>query len=293
LTSDPSGPSDPSDPSDLAAAIAGRLAEIPGIVGVTLGGSWATGVADAEADVDLGLYYDPAQRPSRAALDAVAHDLDDRRPTAAVTAFGDWGPWVDGGAWLTVGGWRVDWIFRDVDRVRAAVAAARAGDVRVHHQVGHPFGFPAHRYAGELAVARVLADPAGALAGLRAELGAFPAALRRALADRLWEAGFALEQADKSGRRGDVLATVGQLHRAVAVMVEALSGHNGRWLLNEKGALRLIAQMRRRPDTFAQVVESVLARPGATPDELGASVERMRAALADVRAVCGRREPGG
>ncbi len=76
-------------------------------------------------------------------------------------------------------------------------------------------------------------------------------------------------------------------------MVAALSGHNGRWLLNEKGALRLIAQMRRRPDIFAEEVESVLARPGATSDELGASVERMRAALADVRAVCGRREPGG
>jgi len=38
-------------------------------------------------------------------------------PGATVTAPGEWGPWVDGGGWLTVDGAAVDWIYRDLDRV--------------------------------------------------------------------------------------------------------------------------------------------------------------------------------
>jgi predicted nucleotidyltransferase len=44
--------------------LAGRLAAIPGVVAVTLGGSRARGTARADSDWDFGLYYrgsiDPA-----------------------------------------------------------------------------------------------------------------------------------------------------------------------------------------------------------------------------------------
>ncbi|MDA8440729.1 MAG: hypothetical protein M0Z51_17980, partial [Propionibacterium sp.] len=41
---------------------------------------------------------------------------------------GGWGPWVDGGAWLDVGGTAVDWIIRDVDRVRRQRERAVRGE---------------------------------------------------------------------------------------------------------------------------------------------------------------------
>ena len=37
---------------------------------------------------------------------------------------GEWGPWIDGGAWLTCGGVKVDLLYRELGRVRAAVAQA-------------------------------------------------------------------------------------------------------------------------------------------------------------------------
>jgi hypothetical protein len=42
-----------------------------------------------------------------------------------VTRPGEWGPWVDGGGWLHVGGTAVDWLYRDLDRVRKSWEDAR------------------------------------------------------------------------------------------------------------------------------------------------------------------------
>ena len=38
------------------------LADVPGIVGVVLGGSRARGTHHANSDIDIGIYYDPADR---------------------------------------------------------------------------------------------------------------------------------------------------------------------------------------------------------------------------------------
>ncbi len=44
-----------------------------------------------------------------------------------VTDFYEWGPRVNGGAWLTVGGQRVDFIYRRLEHLERVVAEAEAG----------------------------------------------------------------------------------------------------------------------------------------------------------------------
>ncbi|WP_290861674.1 nucleotidyltransferase domain-containing protein [Hamadaea sp.] len=105
--------------------IADRLAEIPGVVAVALGGSRARGTHRPDSDIDLGLYYRGSLAVDQ--LRAVASDLTGT-PTE-VTEPGGWGPWVNGGGWLTVDGWRVDWIYRDLDRVRRITDEVRAGKI--------------------------------------------------------------------------------------------------------------------------------------------------------------------
>ena len=114
------------------------LATVGGVVGVALGGSRARGDHTPASDVDLGLYY--RQPLDVAGLTALAHEV--AGPSAEVTEPGGWGPWVDGGGWLTVDGVAVDWIYRDVDRVRTCWESAVAGRYAFHHQIGHPFGVP-------------------------------------------------------------------------------------------------------------------------------------------------------
>lgn len=186
---------------DLALkALAQRLAEIPGVVAVVLGGSRARGTHRPDSDIDLGLYV-------RGDLDVMALRalaVQEAGEQASVTAPGGWGPWVNGGGWLTIDDWRVDWIYRDLDRVRRVWTDCQEGRYEVGVQAGHPLGFYSHAYAGEVALCRVLADPGGELTALRESTQMYPTALSTALVDGLWEADFSVGLA-RYGAVGTVL----------------------------------------------------------------------------------------
>lgn len=245
--------------------VADRLTEIPGVTGVVLGGSRARGDHTPESDVDLGLYY---RAPlDVAALGRLAGDL--AGPRAQVTEPGAWGPWVDGGAWLTIEGTPVDWIYRDLNRVHAAWRDAEQGRFRFHGQVGHPLGVPDFAYPGEVALGVILADPSGELTELQELTGRYPARLREAVvAGALWEASFLLGVAGKASGRSDTAYVAGCLFRVVALCAHALHAAAGRWLINEKGAVAAAGRLPGAPADFAATAHGIMARPGATPDSL-------------------------
>lgn len=58
-----------------------------------------------------------------------------------VTGFYEWGPWVNGGAWLTIGGQRVDFIYRSIEHLDRVVSDAHAGRHELHYLQQPPFGF--------------------------------------------------------------------------------------------------------------------------------------------------------
>ena len=80
-------------------------------------------------------------------------------PDPVVTGFYEWGPFVNGGAWLTIGGERVDLLYRSVERLEEAIADGLAGRHSVHHGQQPPFGFWSGTTLGELAVSAPLHDP--------------------------------------------------------------------------------------------------------------------------------------
>ncbi|WP_329392126.1 nucleotidyltransferase domain-containing protein [Streptomyces sp. NBC_01716] len=250
--------------------IANRLAEVGGVVGVCLGGSRATGAHRPDSDLDLGLYY---RRPlDTAALRLLAAELAGE--PVEVTEPGGWGPWVDGGAWLTVDGHRVDWIYRDLDRVHRIWEQCLAGRFEIGAQAGHPLGVYSHAYAGELAVGRVLADPGGELRTLRERTRHYPEPLRRVLIDNArWEAPFILAGARKGAARGDAFHVAGCLFRAVGVLVHALHAHDRSWVLNEKGAVRAAGQLAVAPVDFAERAQALFSALGSTPGTLTAALD--------------------
>ena len=275
-------------PIELARRVAARLVAVPGVVAVVLGGSHARGAAATGSDVDLGLYYDPADPPLIAALNAVAHALDDRRPTEAVTGFGAWGPWINGGAWLTIDGERVDWLFRDLARVRRVVAACRAGRPEIAYQGGHPHAFVSAIYLGELDCCVPLADPSDAVAELKTLVRPYPPLLRRALVHTfLFEAGFSLDGAHKGALRGDVVYVAGCVYRSIAALTQVLFAANERYCTNEKGALREVEGFPRRPDAFVATATRCLAAPGDSPAALERTIAAVRALVDAVGALAG------
>ncbi|MFH8407530.1 nucleotidyltransferase domain-containing protein [Streptomyces sp. NPDC018019] len=262
---------------------AAALADVPGVVGVTLGGSRARGTHRPDSDWDLGVYY--RGEPGLAALAELAAEITGA--PVEIHGPGAWGDWVNGGAWLVMpDGRHVDWLLRDLDRVERVWRDCRAGRFEIGAQVGHPLGFWSPAYAGELALARVLADPTGELGRLRAETQEYPEPLRAALTGTaVWDAGFSVAMAGTSHATADTLHAALCLARAVGDLTQALHAHHRSWLINEKRALAAAAALPDAPPGFAERAGALLGQLGCTGPELVRSLKAAEQLVADVRAV--------
>jgi len=198
--------------------LAARLAAVPGVVAVTLGGSRAANSAVEGSDWDFGLYY-------RGRLDP-AH-IEALGWPGQVFAPGEWGRIVNGGAWLTVDGTKVDLIYRDLDEVLHWTAAAGDGQFEIHREVGYVAGIATYVLAGELALGRVLSGDL--------PRPGFPPKLRNT-APVAWFrlAAGALHFAEVHARRQDGVACLANLCQAVLAAAQGRLAAAGEWVLNEK-----------------------------------------------------------
>jgi predicted GNAT family N-acyltransferase/predicted nucleotidyltransferase len=272
--------------ADFGRSLVAELAAVPGVEAVVLGGSHARGLAREGSDVDLGLLYRDARPLDVAAVRALAARWNDA-PDPVVSGLYEWGPWVNGGAWLTLRGRRVDLLYKSLDRIEETIAAARAGRHEVHFWQQPPFGFWSGTLLGESACALPLHDPAAHAERLRREVAAYPDALRAAvLRDMLRGADFGLAAfAPKFAARGDAWGTAACLARCVWQLGLALFALNRCYLVNDKTLLDEIDGFALAPRDFHARTEAVLAAPGRTPDELAASVAAIAALNRDTRAV--------
>lgn len=268
------------------AQVAADLAGLPSVVGVVLGGSRARGDHLPTSDVDLGVYSDGD--PDTEALANLAEHITGA--PVPVAAPGGWGPWVNGGAWLTLDGTAVDWILRDLQRVEEQWARAHRGEFAFHPQAGHPLGFLDVSYAGELATARILADPSGRLGDLQSRVRNYPEALATGMVDALWETDLLLDAADKGVARGDVTYVSACLSRAVLLAAHAVCSRARTWVTNEKGLVALAAAQPGAPVSFRERAEVALAFGDASTAGLGGAVAAARGLIAEVRRAS---PPGG
>ena len=257
-----------------------RLLDVPGVLAVALGGSRARGDHTPASDIDLGIYYEGDIDDN--ALAALAQELGGQ--SATVTAIGGWGPWVDGGGWLNIDGVAVDWIYRDIHRTEASVAAAERGETTRHYQLGHPFGIPQYAYAAEIALARIIADPDGRLGSLKERLREYPSQLSMALISDLADADFNIAIARKAVSRLDPAYISGCLFHALIVAANAIHAAAGRWVTNEKGAVILADALPTAPAGFAERSARVAGSLGRSETELERTIDEAAAIVADTRA---------
>ncbi|WOT37594.1 nucleotidyltransferase family protein [Streptomyces coeruleorubidus] len=232
---------------------ADRLAALPAVRAVSLGGSRAQGTERPDSDWDLAVYY------------RGAFDPDDLRAVGwegEVSELGAWGGGVfNGGAWLTVDGRRVDVHYRDLDVVEREVAEAEQGRFRVEPLMFHLAGIPTYLLAAELAINKVL----------RGELprpAAYPPALRET-APAHWHGMAAATLAyAKAGHapRGAVTQAAGAIAVAVTQTAHAVLAARGEWVTNEKGLVAraglrdvdaLLGTLTRAPDELARRITDV------------------------------------
>jgi predicted nucleotidyltransferase len=238
-----------------------KLAALPGVVAVVLGGSRARGTRRPDSDWDLGLYY-------RGGF--AAELIADLGFPGHVAPPGEWGRIVNGGAWLSVEGDPVDVLLRDLDVVERWWGDAREGRFEIDNVEGHIAGLPTYTPVGELAISRVLH---GSLPQVT-----YPDALRTVAGRRWrWNGAFSLAYAEKYAARGDVALTAGTMARATAQTAHGVLAERGEWVLNEKGlvdaaglgaAHEIIGTCARDPGAAVRALRELLAPPGL--DELTA-----------------------
>jgi hypothetical protein len=140
------------------------------------------------------------------------------------------------------------------------------------------------RYAGEVALCRVLADPSRQLTDLQAQTQAYPDALAEALVAGLWEADFAAGLARYGAVAVDPTYAVGCLFRAVGVACHALHGHGRQWLINEKGMVASASRLEAAPPRFAERVHALLAEVGHSAEQISNAASEAAALVTQVRA---------
>jgi predicted nucleotidyltransferase len=230
------------DDEIFLARTAARLAALPGVRAVSLGGSRAQGEAGADSDWDFAVYYEGAFDPE---------ELRGAGWSGYVSKVGEWGGVFNGGAWLVIDGRRSDIHYRDLAVVEEEIARAQSGQFGIEPLMFHLAGIPTYLVVAELALGRVLTGD------LPAPL--YPEALRVAAPARWWDrATRTFDYAIGShARAGRLIECVGLLGQAVAQSAHAVMAARGQWVTNDKrlitqaglrGVDELITGLREQPD---------------------------------------------
>lgn len=241
--------------------IINAFTDVNGIDAIVLGGSRATGTANKDSDIDIGIYYDKvsfnlSEFKKRAVL------LNDDQHNISITDPGEWGPWINGGGWLNIDGIAVDILFRDTEKVITVINDCIDGKITIDYQCGHPFGFVNSIYMGEVAYCRILGSNNTRIKEQKEKLIQLPKTYQVATIERfLWECEFSYQCGKKAIGKGDVIYAAGSLFRCAVSLLQVLYAINGMYMLNEKGSLgRLITQKDAYiPKDFANDMEAALS----------------------------------
>jgi hypothetical protein len=246
---------------------------------VVLGGSYACGFARPDSDVDIGLYYrDTAPLPVEEIRRAAAA-ICSPGTAPVVSGLYEWGPWVNGGAWIQTPAGKVDFLYKNLTQVQTVIEDAQRGNWRYDYDQQPPYGFRSIVYLGETSISIALYDPEGVISKLKQDVAEYPEPLRRRIVqDTLWGAEFALWICRKFAASGDVYNAAGCMTRVAHSLVQAIFALNRRYFVSDKYARRLIESFALRPRDFMPRLSAVLANVG----ELGRSTEELYALWAEV-----------
>lgn len=241
------------DDTTFLNATADRLAALPTVRAVALGGSRAQGTHRPDSDWDLAVYYRGPFDPS---------DLRALGWEGEVSEVGGWGGGVfNGGAWLTIEGRRVDVHYRDLDVVERELAEAEEGRFRVEPLLFHLAGIPSYLVVAELAINQVLRGDLPRPAN-------YPQKLRRTASERWYGTAQATLAYAKANHAPAARLTevAGALATAAVQTGHAVLAGRGEWVTNEKrlleraglrGVDEILGTLRPQPTALLRAITDV------------------------------------
>ena len=266
--------------------IVDNLKEVEGLQAIVLGGSRASDTQRPDSDIDLGLYYNDVSPLDIDHIRRICIELNDT-PDPVVTNIGEWGKWVNGGAWLTIQEQQVDFLYRNIDFVSKILDDCNRGETQFDYLQQPPHGFYSYIYCAETHICKILYDPIGAIQKLKSKVTDYSQALRYKIINSfLWDAEFSLYIAKKSAKRGEVYSVTGSLTRIASNLVQVLYALNETYFISDKRVYKDVERFSLKPQNFAERIDCILGEPGCDSKKLEGSILMTSILLYEVIAFC-------
>ncbi len=198
----------------------------------------------------------------------LANEINDT-PNPIVTAIGEWGKWVNGGAWLTIKGQRTDFLYRDLNFVSRIIQDCKKGIKQSDYYQQPPYGFHSYIYCAEIQICKILFDPENIIRKLKSEVKDYPQALKKTIINGfLWDVEFSLEHCKKFAQRGEILLAAGCFTRIASDFIQVLYALNDTFFIGEKKLYKQEPEFAVKPDNFINRMNEVLGKIGNSDAEM-------------------------
>lgn len=267
--------------------IVDQLKKVKGLQAIVLGGSWASDTQRPDSDIDLGLFYSENSPLDVAHIKKIALALNDIA-NPVVTDLGGWGRWVNGGAWLTIQGQRVDFLYKNIDFISTIIDDCNRGEIQWDYFQQPPYGFYSYMYCAEIQMSKILYDPVGAIQKLQSKITHYPQALKNKIINAfVWDAEFTLQVATRSAKRGEVYFVAGCLTRIASNLVQVLYALNETYFISYKRFYQDVEQFSIKPLYFAERLDHILGDIGCDSKKLEETISLTATLLSEVIVLCG------
>jgi predicted nucleotidyltransferase len=243
---------------ELLKSILSDLEKVDGIMGLVLGGSYALGLATEDSDLDIGLYYSSSSPFSIHEIKLIAKKYADKE-TPVVTNFYEWGPWVNGGAWIKNKLSKIDFLYKNIEQITTTIENAHQGNWEVNYEQQPPFGFSSLIFLAETFYCVPLYERNNCIQNLKEKVSSYPDKLKQAVVQQsLWAAEFTIYQAIGFAEKEDIYNTYGCYTRAINKIILAIFALNERYPMGDKRALIIIDQLTLKPENLSKRIEEIL-----------------------------------
>lgn len=261
-----------------------ELEAVPNIVGIVLGGSRARGTHEPDSDIDIGIYYENSLDIE--ALNKIATKLDDENRENLITQIGEWGEWINGGGWLVIDEYHVDFIFRDINKVAEVMKDCMKGMVTTHYHTGHPHAYLNMMYMGEISICKILFEKNNRISVLQAKTNPYPKALKDAILNYfLFEANFSLMFAKANVNKDDSSYVMGHCYRIISCLNHVLFAINEEYCINEKKAVRMIEQFAKKPANYKERIDQVVHFISADVESANQAINILAELISETEAI--------
>lgn len=269
-------------------AFVSLLSEIRGVKAIVLGGSYARGTASTESDIDIGLYYSDNQPFEISDIQAIAKKFNRNDACATVTKLYEWGPWVNGGAWIETESGKIDLLYRSLEHVDRVIQESSKGVNSCDYLQQPPYGFYSITYLGETATCVPIYDPENLIQAMKERVKVYPEALKKGIIQQnLWSVEFTLLHAKKCANGNDLYTTAGCVTRILSCLTQVLFALNEIYFISDREALNAIDHFRISPNGYRKNIETILSNLNVYDGILTKTVCDLSQVFLDVKQLVG------